>query len=188
MWRPGGPRVGGTTERGGRVGWVRTADGRREGLLALLANLQRDEGHCERREGVGRVRSDGVVCVAKTVGRGSGRSPGNSLCTVHSRVPPKAPTMRFSVSLRGKRLFPSTTEAAKGVSGGKSRVCGSIDDPTFPRGASDLLWGVASAVAEAPGRISAASFLSRESTRAAGVACGRCVESGGTRAGSSDAG
>ena len=169
------------------MGGVRTADGRREGLLALLANLQRDEGHCERREGVGRVRSDGVVCVAKTVGRRSGHSPGNSLCTAHSRVPPKAPTMRFSVSLRGKRLFPSTTEAAKGVSGGKSRVFGSID-PTFLCGASDLLWGVASAVAEAPGRVSAASFLSRESTRAAGVACGRCVESGGTRAGLGDAG
>ena len=125
--------------------------------------------------------------MAKTVGRRSGHSPGNSLCTAHSRVPPKAPTMRFSVSLRGKRLFPSTTEAAKGVSGGKSRVFGSID-PTFLCGASDLLWGVASAVAEAPGRVSAASFLSRESIREAGVVCGRCVESGGTRAGLGDAG
>ena len=34
--------------------------------------------------------------------------------------------MRFSVSLRGNRLFPSTTEAANGVSGGKSRVFGII--------------------------------------------------------------
>ena len=41
-------------------------------------------------------------------------------------MPPKAPTMRFSVSLRGNRLFPSTTEAANGVSGGKSRVFGII--------------------------------------------------------------
>ena len=107
---------------------MRTADGRREGLLALLANLQRDEGHCDwgRAGCVG--WSDVVVCAAEVVvgGMYRDRGPGHSLCTVHSRVPPKAPTIRFSVSLRGNRLFPSTTEAANGVSGGKSRVFGII--------------------------------------------------------------
>lgn len=111
-----------------RDGEMRTADGRREGLLALLTNLQRDEGHCDwgRAGCVG--WSDVVVCAAEVVvgGMYRDRGPGHSLCTVHSRVPPKAPTIRFSVSLRGNRLFPSTTEAANGVSGGKSRVFGII--------------------------------------------------------------
>ena len=41
--------------------------------------------------------------------------------------------MRFSVSLRGNRLFPSTTEAANVVSGGKSRVFGIIFFGSKPR-------------------------------------------------------
>ena len=101
-----------------------------------------------------------VVRCSRLRGRGCSRGyrdrgPGHSLCTVHSRVPPKAPTMRFSVSLRGNRLFPSTTEAANGVSGGKSRVFGIIFfDPTaFLDAASDWSEGATSAVAGGPGKV-----------------------------------
>ena len=159
---------------------MRTADGRREGLLALLANLQRDEGHCDwgRAGCVG--WSDVVVCAAEVVvgGMYRDRGPGHSLCTVHSRVPPKAPTMRFSVSLRGNRLFPSTTEAANGVSGGKSRVFGIIFfGSNRVSGRSE---GATSAVAGGPGKVPVAEVWSRGSTRAVSFACGRCVESCGT--------